>query len=219
MMKNRSLFFLLVFSCFSAFSQIEKHAQWKFSVSKNQLKVGESLEVTIEADIDEGWYLYSTDFDPNLDAPPSSITFEGSGFRESGKVKAIGSKEKYDSIGKGNIKIFTGKAKFTQKLVITGSNPQITIKMEGQVCSQGLCMLVKESYSFNEIKATGAELVNPDTNKTKAPKINPAAAGYSTERLKELERARQSLIKKDAKGRDATREYLKEYVKKNGGSK
>jgi hypothetical protein len=219
MMKSRSLFFLLVFLLsFSAFSQIEKHAQWKFSVSKNQLKVGESLEVTIEAGIDEGWYLYSTDFDPNLDAPHAKITFEGSGFKESGKVKAIGSKEKFDEIWEGKIKIFTGKAKFTQKLVITASNPQITIKLEGQVCSHvsGLCVQVKESYSFNEIKVTGAELIKPDTNKTKTPKINPAPAG-STERLNELEKAKQSLIKKDEKGKDKTREYLKEYLKKNGG--
>jgi hypothetical protein len=76
---------------------------------------------------------------------------------------------------------------------------------------------VKESYSFNEIKATGAELVKPDTNKTKPPKVNPAPTGYNSERLKELEKAKQSFIKKDDKGRDATREYLKEYVKKNGG--
>jgi hypothetical protein len=215
MMKSRSLFFLLIFLSFSAFSQMEKHAQWKFSVSKNQLKVGESLEVTIEASIDEGWYLYSTEFDPNLDAPPhASIIFEGSGFKESGKVKAIGSKEKFDEFY-GNIKIFTGKAKFTQKLIITASNPQITIKVEAYVCSH-MCVQVKESYSFNDIKATGAELVKPATNKTKTPKINPAPAG-STERLNELEKAKQSLIKKDAKGKDATREYLKEYVKKNGG--
>jgi hypothetical protein len=215
MMKSRSLFFLFVFSCFSGFSQIEKHAQWKFSVSKKQLKVGESLEVTIEADIDEGWYLYSTDFDPNLDAPHTSITFEGSGFKESGKVKAIGSKEKFDEFWKGNIKIFTGKAIFKQKLIITKVNPQITVKLDGYVCSHdnGLCVKAMETYSFTDIKATGQE-ITPDTGK-----INPVVktAVYSNERLKELEKSKQALIKKDAQGKDATREYLKDYVKKNGG--
>src|SRR4051812_10634071 len=96
MMKGKSLFFLLTFLSFGAFAQLEKHAQWKFTVSKSTLKIGESLEITIEADIDQHWYLYSTDYDPNLDAPHTSITFEGSGFKESGKVKAIGSKEKFD---------------------------------------------------------------------------------------------------------------------------
>jgi hypothetical protein len=222
MMKSRSLFFLLIFFSFSAFSQIEKHAQWKFSVSKNQLKTGESLEVSIEADIDEGWYLYSTDFDPNLDAPHASISFEGTGFKESGKIKAIGSKEKFDEIWGGNIKIFTGKARFTQKLIITDPNPQITIKVDGQVCSHesGLCVRVMETYSFNEIKARGTALVSQDTNKIKPAKTNSnSSTTNSNERLKELEKAKNSLVKKDSKGRDATREYLKDYVKKNGGNK
>jgi hypothetical protein len=220
MMKSRSLFFLLIFLNLSAFSQIEKHAQWKFSVSKNQLKTGESLEVNIEADIDEGWYLYSTDFDPNLYAPHASISFEGSGFKESGKLKAIGSKEKFDEFF-GNIKIFTGKARFTQKLIITDLNPQITIKIDGPVCSHenGLCVWVMETYSFNEIKVTGAALVSPDTNRIKPSKAKLNQSSYSSERLKELEKAKQSLVKKDGKGRDTTREYLKDYVKKNGGNK
>ncbi|HXA02962.1 MAG TPA: protein-disulfide reductase DsbD domain-containing protein, partial [Cytophagaceae bacterium] len=169
MMKIRSLFFLLTVLSFSAFAQIEKHAQWKFTVSKSALKVGGSLEITIEANIDEGWYLYSTDYDPKLDAPHASITFEGTGFKESGTVKAIGAKEKFDEIWGGNIKIFTGKATFKQKLIITKSNPQITVNVDGQVCSHvsGLCVRVKETYLFNDIKASGQEISAPDTGKIK----------------------------------------------------
>jgi hypothetical protein len=222
MMKSWSLFFLLTVLSFGAFAQIEKHAQWKFTVSKSALKIGETLEIIIEADIDEGWYLYSTDYDPNLDAPHASITFEGTGFKESGTVKAIGAKEKFDEIWGGNIKIFTGKGTFKQKLIITKSDPQITVNVDGQACSHvsGLCVRVREIYSFNDIKASGLEISALDTGKIKTPvKANPNPAGYSSARLKELEKAKQSIIKKDPKGRDETREYLKDYVRQNGGSK
>jgi hypothetical protein len=220
MMKIASLFFLLSIFSLSAFGQLEKHAQWKFSVSKSELNIGESLQVIIEADIDEGWYLYSTDYDPNLDAPHAKITFEGDGFKVSGKVKTTGSQEKFDTIWRGKIKIFTGKAVFRQKLIITKSNPQITVTIDGPVCSHvsGLCVRVRETNSFNDIKAKGVEIILPDTTKIKtATKIN--TSGYSNARLKELEKIKQTLIKKDAKGRDETREYLKDYIRQNGGRK
>lgn len=215
-MKIRFLFFLLTVLNFCAFAQMEKHAAWKFTVSKSALKIGESLEVTIEATIDEGWYLYSTDYDPNLDAPHASITCEGTGFKESGNVKAIGSK--FDSIGGGNIKIFTGKAVFKKKLIITESNPQITVNVDGQVCSHviGLCVRVSETYSFNDIKASGVAV--PDTGKVKQT-VMKNSKNNTSGRLKELEKAKLSLIKKDSKGRDETREYLKDYVRQNGGNK
>jgi thiol:disulfide interchange protein len=187
-MKIRFLFFLLTVLNFSAFAQMEKHAAWKFTVSKSELKVGESLEITIEATIDQGWYLYSTDFDPNLDALPTIITFEGSSFKESGRIKAIGAKD--DSIGGGNIKIFTGKAVFKQKLIITKSNPQITVNVDGQVCSHeiGLCVRVKETHLFNEIKASGMEVNTPDTGKAKQTDTSKTKiAAVDTVRNKPLE--------------------------------
>ncbi|MFL5730405.1 MAG: protein-disulfide reductase DsbD domain-containing protein [Cytophagaceae bacterium] len=223
MMKSRSLFFLLIFLSFSAFSQIEKHAQWKFTISNSAPKIGEVVEITIEADIDEGWYLYSSDHDPKLDAPFAVITFEGPDFKQSGKLKAIGAKEKYDEIWQGNIKTFTIKAKFTQKLTITGPSPVITVKVEGQVCSHvnGLCVQVKEKYIFDTIKVTGSLIVKPDSGSTaKNPdtKTNTPTVTNPSQRLKELEKSKQALIKKDEKGKDPTREYLRDYIKKNGGT-
>jgi len=46
--------------------QILKPAKWSYATSTQKYQVGYELELIFKVEIDKNWYLYSTDFDPNL---------------------------------------------------------------------------------------------------------------------------------------------------------
>ena len=50
--------------------------KWSFSLSKQEIHVGDTIEIIAKAVIDEQWYLYSNDFDANLG--PTLTDFEQS---------------------------------------------------------------------------------------------------------------------------------------------
>jgi hypothetical protein len=238
-MKIRFLCLFLILNSYLAYSQILKPAKWSYSMSKNEVKTGATLELIFHVNIDEEWYLYSTDFDPKLDAPHATFTFvPDASYELVGKLRAIGAKEKFDEIWDGKIKYFTKTAEFRQTVKILKSNPVVSGDIDGQVCSNssGKCVRVNEAFTFNGLKVLAAEIPidiqpaiikkNPK-EKMIAPKGNPVPDTSKdnkdnyvfSSRLTELEQQKESLIKRNGQGKDETIEYLKAYLRKNGGNK
>lgn len=161
MIKRISLFVMLLFSILACKSEAQKltPATWKYSLSKKEVALGQTVDLIFEADIEDTWYLYSSDFDPNLGPNLTVITFEpNSTYKLVGKLKAIGSKKKYDDIWGGEYTYFKHKALFKQTVKILSE--QVTIKgsYTYQVCTEvdGRCVTGDGEFEFKDFVVTKA---------------------------------------------------------------
>jgi thiol:disulfide interchange protein len=124
-------------------SVLKKTPEWKISIDKKEVKVGDELTITFESVIEKDWYMYSNDFDPNLGPIAADFTFKkDKSYKLVGKLKSIGSKKHYEDVWKGDVSVFTKKAIFTQKVKILSDKPVIKGSRYFQECSEvtGVCM-------------------------------------------------------------------------------
>jgi len=136
-------------------AQILEPAHWEYTVSKSEVDQGEQVDLIFEVKIDKGWYLYSTDFDPDLG--PMVTTFEfhpHSSYELVGEIKPVGSKRKYDDLWEGEYTYFTGKAEFRQTIKVLHSNVDIQGSYEYQVCTEidGKCIPFDDKFVFDQIQ-------------------------------------------------------------------
>lgn len=180
---------LLVFLCtcfVPAFAQVLEPSYWKFSLGKTTVRQGEETELIVNVTIDDTWYLYSSDFDPNLGPILTSFTFKPSpDWKAVGKLKPIGAHEHFDETWGGKVKTFKKKAQFRQKIKITGPNPIIEGSYEGQVCTEkdGKCVPVNGDFKLDNLKviaraetpATASPVTGTFAEKTtNEPQIKPS---------------------------------------------
>ena len=139
-----------------SFSQIEKPAKWTNEPSKQEVKIGETIEVVFSASLNKGWYMYATG--PYESAPSTTFTFEkNSSFELVGDLKPIKAKHKVDEYI-GEYDYFTEKAEFRQKVKILSENPIIKGTYEYSTCSleSGICLPPKdEEFRFDKFKIIG----------------------------------------------------------------
>lgn len=173
----------LVFSL-ASWCQILSPTQWSFSASKTRVNPGETIELIFKVKIDEKWYIYSNDFDPNLGPVVTSFKFKKSDEYElKGKTLAINPKEKYDDVWGGKVRYFTGKAEFRQKIKVKAGLKSISGTYEGQTCTDvdGKCIPVEGDFQFGPFEVTDSEAETGHAEKS-APQENPeAVAGINAE--------------------------------------
>lgn len=148
--------FVLFFALFIVHglsAQILVPAKWSYDVSKKEVKTGDEVELIFKALIDPDWYLYSSDFDPDLGPMLTEFTFEpNSSYELVGGIVPVNPKKKYDEIWEGEIKYFTGIGEFRQKVKITEENPIIQGSYSYQVCSDvdGKCIPFDDEFTFSD---------------------------------------------------------------------
>ncbi len=146
------LLLLLLISGFSASSQILQPATWQLEWSKEEVKVGEEVDLIFRVTIDRDWYLYSTDFDPELGPMVTEFTFAPSDSYELvGEIQPIGAKEKYDELWEGNYTYFTEKAELRQTITVLDDDlSKINGSYSYQVCNDidGQCIPFDDEFSL-----------------------------------------------------------------------
>ncbi|KAA9331121.1 protein-disulfide reductase DsbD family protein [Adhaeribacter soli] len=140
-------------------AQILQPVKWSYDVSKKEVKIGEEVELIFNAKIDPDWYLYSSDFDPNLG--PTVTTFEfkkNPTFELVGKIKPVNPKKKYDDIWGGEYTYFTKTGQFRQKVKILQKNPVIKGTYDYQTCTEvdGKCIPFNDDFTFDNFTITDA---------------------------------------------------------------
>lgn len=179
-MRKITLFFILLISSIVSFAQIETPTTWTSSASNINPTVGEIIELRFEASIKKGWYLYSSDFDPEIGPIVTSFLFNPSKeYKLIGGVSPKSPKTKYDEIWGANIKYFTDKAVFVQKIQILSENVSVSGEIEFQSCTDvdGRCINGKEKFTIsvaasptvkNVTKKDSLMLVEKDTTNVSA---------------------------------------------------
>jgi len=142
---------VLLLISFFAQAQVVKPPKWTFSLEPKILQAGESATLVMEAQIPIGWYVYSNDFD--LSPGPLIAKFKSDNsddFAESGKLKGINAKKKYEDIWQGDVTYFMGKGRFEQPLTIKSTSGTILATLEYQMCSDvsGQCINYEEDIEI-----------------------------------------------------------------------
>jgi thiol:disulfide interchange protein len=140
------VFFLL---SFGVFAQIEAPTTWKYYSSNKNIEIGQTIELTFEAAIQDEWYLYSNDFDENLGPLLTQFNFKtNKSYQLVGKPKAIGQKKKIDPVWEGEVSYFSTKAKFVQKVKILEKFDKISGNITFQTCNDQIGKCVNGSQDF-----------------------------------------------------------------------
>ncbi len=158
-------------------SQILEPSSWEYAFSKNNVKVGEEVELIFTATIDKDWYLYSSDFDPDCGPLVTTFSFnEDPSYELVGDVKAIDPTEKFDEIFECNVRIFKNKGVFKQTVKVLTGPINITGNYEFQVCSDidGKCIPFDYDFTFDQLIVTGpfTERVEDTPKKAKVVKVD-----------------------------------------------
>ncbi|WP_448519721.1 cytochrome c biogenesis protein CcdA [Rhodoflexus sp.] len=142
-------------------AQVQKPISWSAKVEKDQVTVGSTVDIIFSATIDGDWYLYSSDFDPNLG--PTVTTFKfipNSSYELVGGIKPIGAKKKYDEIWGGEYTYFKRKAEFRQTVRVLNERFNVVANVNYQVCTDvdGRCIPLDDDFSVGaEIKVLSAK--------------------------------------------------------------
>jgi thiol:disulfide interchange protein DsbD len=152
-----SVFFLLFLSPFYAQAQVLKPIAWKHSQSPAEAKPGDVVELVFTVTIERDWYLYSTDFDPDLG--PMVTTFDFTphpSYELAGEIKPMNPKRKIDPVWDGEISYFEGTGEFRQAVKILAPDYQIAVEVSYQVCTDitGRCIPLEDTFTFTGTPAS-----------------------------------------------------------------
>ena len=175
------MFFLTLAVGTNSYSQLMEAPEWKAEIQEQSYAVGDTVTAKFTALIPDEWYLYSSDFDPNLGPTVTEFHFdENAGFEIIDSIVPKGAKKKYDEIFEGEYTYFTKKAVFEQKILVKEDQPTISAEVSYQICSDenGQCIpfttavpVTGGAANVSKEKTEGAELaMQPFKNEFEAPK-------------------------------------------------
>lgn len=167
-------FFLLLIT--SASAQVLEPAKWSWSASKKTVQVGDEIELIFKIAIDDNWYIYANDFDPECGPMLTKVSFAThASFKPIGDLKAIKPKNKHDEVFGCDVKIFEHTGEFRQKIKILSLDLKISGQYDGQTCTEaGKCIPFDGEFTITDVIVSSggkqAEKKNPEPVK-QAPVI------------------------------------------------
>lgn len=159
------LFFLSVLAT-SSFAQILEPVKWTWQASKKSVQVNDEVELVFTGKVDDTWYVYANEFDPECGPILTTITLvPDPSFKTVGTLKAVNPKTKHDDAFGCDVKILKGTAVFRQKIKVLTPDLKISGTLNGQVCTEvnGRCVQFDVEFTFSDIKVTtGGVKKNPE---------------------------------------------------------
>ena len=120
---------------FLGHGQLLDPADWEFS--DLTVKVGETQDIKLKVILEDSWYIYSNDQDPNVGPKPTEVVFDPHPtYQLVGELKPLKVKEKYDDIWMGTVRyIDESGGGFVQRIKVLKPNPVIRGTIVYSVCS------------------------------------------------------------------------------------
>jgi thiol:disulfide interchange protein len=142
----------------SSFAQILEPVKWSWEASKKSVKVGDEIELIFKVSVDDNWYVYANDFDPDCGPLLTKVTFAPStSFKPIGELKAINPKTKHDEVFGCDVKIFEHTGEFRQKIKILSGDLKISGEYDGQTCTEaGKCIPFDGEFTITGITVSAA---------------------------------------------------------------
>jgi thiol:disulfide interchange protein DsbD len=145
---------LLILAPLFLHAQILTPVTWDIQLSKTDVQSGDEIDIVFKASIDQVWYLYANDFDPNCGPLLTEVKFENpKNFQLVGGLLSINSHPKHDEIFGCDVKVFKKNGEFRQRIKVLGNPVTIAGSIGGQVCTEidGKCVSFEEDFSFENI--------------------------------------------------------------------
>ena len=127
-MKNSILAKLLIFILFTQniFAQILEPISWEFHVDSSELKSSGSLNLTFTPTTEIGWYIYSSDNDPDSGPRTEFEFYPNKTYKIEGGIVPVNVQTKYDEVWEANVRYLDNKGSFSQKIILSNDNPSIS---------------------------------------------------------------------------------------------
>jgi thiol:disulfide interchange protein DsbD len=149
---------VLILITVSSYAQILTPAKWSWQPSVTSVKVGDEIELVFKVTIDNDWYIYANEFDPECGPMLTTVSLNAdASFKTIGTLQAIHPKNKHDEIFDCDVKIFVKLAEFRQKIKVLSSNLKLEGVYQGQVCTEveGKCIPFEGDFVFTGITIAG----------------------------------------------------------------
>ncbi|WP_375438235.1 cytochrome c biogenesis protein CcdA [uncultured Hymenobacter sp.] len=151
---------VVLFAALGAAAQVLTPTKLSTALSQPAAKVGEELDLVVNAAIDDKWHLYATDFDPDLGPTAFTFTFVKSpAYELVGKPKSVNSKKKFDDVFKGDITYFEKTGQIRQRIRVLQPGPlTVQAAVEYQTCTDidGRCIPGENDLKFGPLTVTGS---------------------------------------------------------------
>ncbi|MEA5426580.1 MULTISPECIES: protein-disulfide reductase DsbD domain-containing protein [Arcicella] len=151
-MRRIFIIVVLILSFVSAKAQqVNQIANWKYTYSNPNFKVGDEVELIFTANIEKGWSLYSNDFKADIGPQPTTFWFaENGSFEYDGKITPVAPLKKLDKNWGFEVTYFKDKAEFRTRVRIVEHALDIFGGIKGQFCNdkKGVCIPFEQKFQF-----------------------------------------------------------------------
>ncbi|MGI4884319.1 MAG: cytochrome c biogenesis protein CcdA [Janthinobacterium lividum] len=130
------------------------------ALSQPTAKVGQEVELLVNARIDDKWHLYATDFSEDVGPVVFTLKFAPSAaYALVGKPQSVKSHHQMDEVFKGEVAFWEKTGQVRQRIKVLQPGP-LTIKAEAdyQSCTDvdGRCVPGNETITFGPLQVSGA---------------------------------------------------------------
>ena len=161
----------------SAAAQIITPTHLTTALGKSAAKVGDEVELIINARIDDKWHLYASDFSDEVGPVVFTLQFKPSpAYALVGKLQSIKSHHEQDEVFKGEVAFWEKTGQMRQRIKLLQPGPlTVSAAADYQSCTtvDGKCVPGSETLTFGPLTVAGAPAA---PNKAALPAA-PAAAG------------------------------------------
>ncbi len=162
-----------------AFAQVLTPTHLSTALSQPNAKVGDEVELLVNARIDDKWHLYSTDFSEDVGPVVFTLAFTPSpAYQLVGKPQSINSHHEQDDVFGGEVAFWEKTAQIRQRIRLLQPG-QLVVKAgaEYQTCTDvdGRCVPGSESLTWAAIAVTGAAPAAASAAKPTDPPVSLVA--------------------------------------------
>jgi len=161
----------------SATAQVLTPTHLSTALSQPAAKVGEEVELIINARIDDKWHLYASDFSDEVGPVVFTVTFKPSpAYALVGKLQSIKSHHEQDEVFKGEVAFWEKTGQLRQRIKVLQPGPlTIAATADYQSCTtvDGRCVPGNDPLTFGPLTVTGAAAPTKPTGAA-TPPASPA---------------------------------------------
>ena len=136
-------------------AQLAEPARWYYQTSVKQVKIGGEVKLQFNLSLEDNWYVYSTDHDPEVGLLPTEITFEKhKSFELVGDPIPLKVQQKFDNVWMDDIRVIQENGGgFVQKIKVLDENLTVRGTLRYTLCSAdtGMCIFMEEDFEFKKI--------------------------------------------------------------------
>ena len=167
------IFILILFVSQSLYSQILEPISWEFKIDSSDYNSSGSIELNFIPTTELGWYIYSSDNDPESGPRTEFEFYPNKTYTREGLITPLNVKTKFDEVWDSEVRYLDNQGSFVQKIEPLDNNISISGFISYQVCSEieKMCIPLEKDFTFydsypNESISYNQELMNFEDEKS-----------------------------------------------------